>query len=242
MKPRLRSSRAVTTCVAVPLLMAACQAAPTSQAAAPSPAPAPAVMHEHFALARDLATFAMNGDLARLRVTAEELSTLEQTQDIPAGSEEGVEAMRAAARSAAAATTAEDAARGVADVAQACGACHTAAGTDLGSRFRDAAPMAPDRRGRHARTLSWINRLLWDGLVGPSDRTWRTGAGALAGPEGFPALDATYVPTDVVARAGEALRKLGADAVVAEGADARVRVLAGIWSTCADCHTEAGIR
>jgi hypothetical protein len=227
------------TCVA---MLAACQAAPTSSPRAPAPAPSPATMHEHFALARDLVTFAMVGDLERLRATARELSTLEEARGVPAGAEGYVDRVHAAARAVVAASTASAATVEVAEVARACGECHLAYGTDLGARFRDEPPSGSEPRGRHARYLSWVNRLLWDGLVGPSERTWRTGADALASADGFPRPDATYVPEDVVTRAAGELRRLGESAVVAESADAQVRVLARVWLTCADCHTQAGIR
>lgn len=238
---RIRSRCFGPTCVAV-VMLAACQAAPTSSPRAPEPAPSPATMHAHFALARDLVTFAVNGDLDRLRVTARELSTLEEARGIPAGAEAYVDRVHAAARAAGAAPTASAAAREVAEVARSCGECHLAYGTDLGVRFQDDPPSSSDPRGRHARHLSWVNRLLWDGLVGPSDRTWRTGADALAGTYGFPPPDATYVPRNVVARAADELRQLGKDAAAAESADARAGVLARVWVTCADCHTQAGIR
>ncbi|MCG6956948.1 MAG: hypothetical protein LJF04_13240 [Gemmatimonadetes bacterium] len=224
------------------VMLAACHAAPTSAPRAPEPAPSPATMHEHFALARDLVTFAMTGNLEGLRVTARELSTLEEARGVPAGAESYVDRVHAAARAAVAAPSASAAAREVAEVARACGECHLAYGTDLGVRFQDDPPSGSDPRGRHARYLSWVNRLLWDGLVGPSDRTWRTGAEALAGTEGFPPPDATYVPQDVLARGAGELRQLGKDASAAGSADARARVLARVWVTCADCHTQAGIR
>jgi cytochrome c553 len=236
-----RSLGFVPVCITV-VMLAACQAPPTPSGQPPTPAPSAATMHEHFALARDLVTFAMNGDLDRLHITARELSTLEESRGVPAGAEVYVDKVHAAARAAVAASTASDAAREVAEMARACGECHLAYGTDLGARFQDDPPSLSDPRGRHARYLSWVNRLLWDGLVGPSDRTWRIGANALADPDGFPPPDATYVPQDVVDRAAGALRNLGKDASATESADAQVRVLARVWLTCADCHTQAGIR
>ena len=95
---------------------------------------------------------------------------------------------------------------------------------------------------RHTDYLSWVSRLLWDGLVAPSERMWRTGAGALVGADAFPPPRAGHVPRDEVTRAATNLDELGAEAVMAADADARADLLGKIWTVCADCHAQAGIR
>jgi cytochrome c553 len=199
-------------------------------------------MFSHFALAMDLRTFAVNGDLDRLHITARELSVAEETWGLPPGSQPYVETVRAAARRAAEAPDMQAASRAVADVAMACGDCHLANQTTLGERFQVAAPLLSDPATRHTNYLSWVSRLLWDGVLGPSEAMWRTGAGALAGGEGVPAPRARFVPTGEVARAAGSLRDLGVEAVVATDAQARARILADVWMECAGCHTQAGVR
>jgi len=199
-------------------------------------------MFEHFALARDLRVFAANGDLARLRETATELAALQETWGMPPGADAYLERMRAAARRAATAQSRGEAATATAEVARACGDCHLTNDATLGERFQVAAPLLDDPATRHTNYLSWVSRLLWDGLVGPSERMWRSGAEALSGAEGLPQPRAESVPTGNIDRAGAALHGLGAQALAENDVEERVRLLAAIWTTCADCHTQAGLR
>jgi len=224
---------------ALPLaLLAACQAAPPPTVASP----VQQQMFTHFALARDLRAFAVNGDMERLRVTAEELAAEEPAWGMPPGSEAYRVRVHDAARRVAEAADAPTAAEAVAQVAAECGSCHLANQVTLGERFQVAAPLMSDPAVRHTNYLSWVSRLLWDGLVGPSEGMWMTGAGALAGGDGVPAPRGTYVPADEVARYAERLRGLGADAAVAREPDERVRILGEVWAACADCHVQAGVR
>lgn len=220
------------------LLSAACRPTPPP----PMTSPVQGRMFEHFALARDLRVFAANGDLARLRVTAAELAGLEETWGMPPGAEAHLGRVRAAARLAAAAESSGAAAAAVAEVAQACGDCHLTNDATLGERFQVAAPLVDDPAIRHTNYLSWVSRLLWDGLVGPSERMWQTGAQALAGAEGVPTPRAGTVPAGDIERAGATLHDLGARALTENDARERVLLLADIWTTCADCHTQAGVR
>ncbi|GMV07720.1 MAG: hypothetical protein AMXMBFR53_39950 [Gemmatimonadota bacterium] len=220
------------------VLLAACRAGPQPTVASP----VQEQMFTHFALARDLRAFVVNGDLERLRVTAEELAAEEPAWGMPPGSDAHRERVHDAARSAEEAADAPEAAVAVARVAAACGACHLANDVGLGERFQVAAPLMSDPAVRHTNYLSWVSRLLWDGLVGPSEGMWRTGAGALAGGDGVPAPRGTYVPADEVARSAARLRALGADAAVAVEPEDRVRILGEVWAACAECHVQAGVR
>lgn len=224
--------------ILLPLLAAACRTAPPPSMTSP----VQGRMFEHFALARDLRVFAANGDIARLHVTATELAGLEETWGMPPGADAYLEAMRAAARRAAAAESSREAATATAEVARACGDCHLTNDATLGERFQVAAPLVDDPAVRHTNYLSWVSRLLWDGLVGPSERMWRTGAEALSGAEGVPTPRAGSMPAADIDRAGAALHDLSARALTEADAGERVRLLAEIWTTCADCHTQAGVR
>lgn len=198
-------------------------------------------MFEHFGLARDLRVFATNGDLERLHVTATELAGLPETWGMPPGADAYLERVRAAARRAAAARSQGEAATAVAEVASACGDCHLTNDASLGERFQLAAPLVDDPAVRHTNYLSWVSRLFWDGLVGPSERMWAAGASALSSVDGVP-VPRAEVAQEELDREGAALRALGTRALTENDPQARVRLLAEIWTTCASCHTRAGVR
>jgi hypothetical protein len=199
-------------------------------------------MFEHFALARDLRVLLVAGDMDELRLTAEALASTEETWGMPPGSDPHLEKIREAAQRAATSESTDDIAEAVADVARECGDCHVAVESTLGGRFQVAEPLTDNPAIRHANRLSWVSRLLWDGLVGPSERMWRTGATALAATDGVPDPRGTHVPGDVLDRTGDHLMALGSDALAEQDPERRSAILAEVWTVCADCHLEAGIR
>ena len=98
----------------LPVLAALVLVSGCQSAAPPSlESPVQAKMFSHFALAMDLRTFVVNGDMERLRVTAQELSVAEETWGLPPGSDPFVETVHAAARRAAEASDMEAASRAV---------------------------------------------------------------------------------------------------------------------------------
>ncbi len=232
--------RALATCAAVAAVgpLAACQATPPATAASP----VAELTATHYALALDLPRFVRDGDVARLRVLAEALAEEEPASGMPGGSEGLREKVREAARRAAEASEPAVAAHSVAQLAASCGACHLANDGTLGERLHVTTPSLAAPAARHSDYMAWASTLLWNGLLGPSERQWRTGAGALVGSDAFPPPRAGHVPRDEVARAAARLQDLGADAVVAPDADARADALGRIWTVCADCHVQAGIR
>jgi mono/diheme cytochrome c family protein len=199
-------------------------------------------MYRHFGLARDLRSLVVTGELEALSEAAEELAETEPTWGLPPGSGPYLEEIRGAARRTADARSIEEAARAVADLSATCGNCHLANETDLGVRLQTSAPFLDDPAIRHPNYLSWVSRLLWDGLVGPSERTWSTGAGALAGGEdAYPPPTGDQVPDAANRDAAETFRRIGVEAVTAEDPAARAALVARMWTTCADCHTQAAV-
>ncbi len=194
-------------------------------------------MITHFDLALDARQHALFGELDDFRRVTDDLAQLEPATDLPPEIILQLGPMRWEAREAAEAETIEEASAGAAKIAETCGDCHTANGIPLGDRFTLGGPPPPGSPARHMAGLNWASRLLWDGLVGPSDRTWYTGAegikelGAL--PEGLPAGS----DPNMTATMGARLRQLGDKAALTRSATERVEVLADIWSTCAGCHS-----
>ena len=87
-----------------------------------------------------------------------------------------------------------------------------------------------------------MSRLLWDGLIGPSDETWMAGAEALANEPPFPPEIASRVQDSELLDAARAeLQTLGRHAVASTDPMARAQTLAQVWGVCAGCHQIAGI-
>jgi hypothetical protein len=198
-------------------------------------------MFQHFALARDLRVLVVAADMEQLRATARDLANPRETWGLPPGSEPFLDRIREAANRAATSRVPSEVFRAVADVARECGDCHLTVEATLGNRFQVAEPQTDDPAIRHTNRLSWISRLLWDGLVGPSERMWRTGAEALSTTEGVPPPAATHLPDGLVAEAGARLASLAEQALAEEEPEQRSEVLAHVWAVCADCHAAAGI-
>jgi hypothetical protein len=199
-------------------------------------------MFEHFALARDLRVLLVAGEMDQLRLTAEALAAIEDTWGMPPGSDPYLERIREAAQRAASSESTDDIAQAVADVVRACGDCHVSVESTLGRRFQVAEPLTDNPAVRHTNRLSWVSRLLWDGLVGPSPRMWRTGASVLADTDGVPDPRGTHLPAEILERTGAHLADLGREALTEEDPVRRSKILAEVWTICTDCHVQAGIR
>ena len=214
----------------------------TACASRPEPfegSPTRGQMITHFDLALDARELAIGGDVESFRRTSEDLADLDPARDLPAEIILQLGPLRWEAREAGRARTTAEAAVAAAKIAETCGACHESNAVGLGDRFTLGGPPPAGTAGRHMAGLAWASRLLWDGLVGPSDRTWYVGAEGLielgALPEG---LEGVVAP-EVVEAASVRIRQLGRNATRARTADQRVEVLGEIWGTCAGCHADA---
>jgi len=215
-------------------------------ACAPRPAPyqgspSRGQMITHFDLAVDARGYAIMGDLDAFRDAADDLAELQPADDLPAELWLQFGPLRYEARAGGQARTLEEAAMASARIAESCGACHEANGVGLGDRFTIGGPPPPGTTGRHMAGLAWASRLLWDGLIGPSDRTWSAGAEGLGElgvlPEGLPA----DLPAGDVRVASVRLQQLAERALLSFEPEERISVLGEIWATCAGCHT-GGVR
>jgi len=193
-------------------------------------------MITHFDIAVEARGLALNGDVDAFRDAADDLAELDPADDLPAELILQLGPMRYEAREGANARTIEEVTLASARIARTCGDCHLANEVPLGDRFTIGGPPPPGSAARHMAGLAWTSRLMWDGLIGPSDRTWTAGAQGLVElgvlPEGLP----TNLPPGEARVAGVRLRQLGERAVLTRDPAERVEVLAEIWSTCARCH------
>ncbi|NNF13625.1 MAG: hypothetical protein HKN72_10385 [Gemmatimonadetes bacterium] len=214
--------------------------ATTACASRPEPfdgSPTRGQMITHFDLALDAREFAIVGSVDDFQRTVEDLADLNPARELPDAIILQLGPMRWEAREAARAGSVQEAAVGAARIAETCGDCHEANGVGLGERFTLGGPPPAGSTGRHMAGLAWASRLLWDGLVGPSDRTWYVGAEGLIELGALPDGLEGAVPRSTTEEFSAHLRYLGRRAVVAETAEARVEILGEIWATCADCHT-----
>lgn len=224
------------TIAGVGLLLAvgACVARPAPHEGSPTRGQ----MITHFDYAVDARGAAISGDVDAFRRAASALADLAPARDLPDEVMLQLGPMRWEAREGAQVETPGEAATAAARIAETCGTCHIANGIPLGDRFTLGGPPPAGSVGRHMGGLAWASRLLWDGLIGPSDRTWFTGAEGLielgALPEGMDPV----LPAGEVAVYATRLRQLGERATRSREATDRVEVLGEIWATCAGCHTE----
>ena len=215
------------------VLAGACTPAPEPFMGSPSRGQ----MISHFDLALEARDLAIIGDVDGFRDAAEDLAALNPAHDLPPEIILQLGPMRWEAREAARASSVEEAALGAAEIARTCGDCHEANEVALGDRFTLGGPPPSGDERRHMAGLAWAMRLMWDGLVGPSHRTWYVGAEGLIELGALPERIEDQVPEAEVVWASNRLRKLGQAATSATTADHRVRVLGDIWGTCARCHS-----
>lgn len=238
------------------LALAACarsQApAPAADAPAPTPppaaAPAPAAppgeaptlfadMVGHVAWATVARDALVAGDVARAKRELAALADHEPHQGLSEAQQAMTIALRQTAAAAAEATHSTDVARVLARVATRCAACHSqqAVLVQFDTPPPGSLPTVVDHMGRH---VVAVDRL-WEGLLGPSEASWRAGTGALA-------EDALRSPTvthdadrghavDVMARF---VHEQGTAALEATEPGARAELFAQLIATCADCHAE----
>lgn len=211
----------------------------TACAARPQPfegSPSRGQMLSHFDLALEARDLAILGEVEEFRHVVDDLDRLAPARDLPAEVILQLGPMRWEAREAARARTTEEAATGAARIALTCGQCHQANEVGLGDRFTLGGPPPPGSAARHMAGLAWASRLMWDGLIGPSDRTWFTGAEGLVELGTLPEGMGRAVDPNEVDEATERLRTLGRQATDIRTAEERAEILGDVWATCAGCH------
>lgn len=220
---------------AVALTSVACSSAPEPYMGSPTRGQ----MIAHFDLAVELRDHAVQGELQSFRATAQALADLDPARELPPDIVLQLGPMRWEAQAGASARTNGAAARAAAEIARTCGECHAANDVSLDSRFTGGVPAAASDIPRHMAGLARITELLWEGLVGPSDRSWAAGADALLEAGALPDEMLEELPERDVRFASDRLQRLAREAAAATESDYRVRALAEIWATCSECHAIA---
>lgn len=212
------------------------QSPPAASAAqAPGPDAAQArYMRAHLNQVMVIHAAVIRGDLAAMAPAARALAALDDSR-FPAGGPRQVAAMKAAAARASRAGDALEAGRATAEMLTACGTCHRS----LGTRPPIPTVERPSVGGvvGHMLEHQVAADLLLEGLVIPSDTSWRAGAQALMGAP----LNPRELPVDSAVRrqlapTEERVHRLATDAAQATDPQARAGYYGQVLAGCADCH------
>lgn len=144
--------------------------------------------------------------------------------------------MRDAAERAQKSGDAKNAAQATADLARACGDCHTAAGVTPTLPSEDLPP-DEDATKAHMLGHDWAARELWAGLVMPSDERWARGAAALnRKPLTKGDFFEDWEVTDGLVGLDRAVHDMHPRVAAAATRDQRVAVFAELVQNCSSCH------
>jgi cytochrome c553 len=167
----------------------------------------------------------VEGDLARAKSIATAMAARLPVQNVPSDWGPHQAALHASVTEISRARGIEQAARGMGELAQACGSCHSSVGHVAPPRgdMPDGGA-AKGWRGRHI----WAADELWAGIV------WRA-------PERFEAAVATWNEADdgfpVEARTLEdRMHEMAEGALEAPDAETRAALYGAMLTTCASCH------
>jgi cytochrome c553 len=131
-------------------------------------------------------------------------------------------------------------ARHVGRMAIACGQCHEA--TAGGPRFVvTAGPAQGSPTAQQMIFHLWAADRMWEGLVGPSEKSWVAGAEALRDAwDTSPLLLPASSTADGQALPVAEMRRLAQEALSATPAEARATVYGKVLTTCKGCHDARG--
>lgn len=117
----------------------------------------------------------------------------------------------------------------------ACGSCHAATKTDVGFTVTEPPPSSAAPR-EHMQRHAWAVDRLWEGLAGPSDASWRAGAGALVH------MPVDFGNNDQANRLAERVHELSDRASAAATPSERAAVYGDLLENCALCHKALRMR
>ena len=204
--------------------------------------PAPTVrprMREHFTRGAAIRDAVIRADLEAVRAPARWLAEHPQ-EDLPLSAQPHIAEMQRLAAEVAAATDLPQAALGLARLAAACGACHTA--VDATPTLMAALPRGEDntlagRMRKHYRAAD----LLYRGLVVPSTHSWELGAEALSADPASLDFTRGATPHPEIDALAERLRDLAEQARTAADPKSRSDAYGQMLETCSECHKRQGV-
>lgn len=220
------------------LILSSCRGTGPREAVSPTQAH----MFAHYDRATEVHDALVRGDLDRAKGAAEWIATHQEPRSFPGNAPSLQAEMQRFANQVAWAGKLEEATWASAHMGRTCGDCHRQNAVE--PRFL-VGPAPPGGTGPQAEMERhvWASERMWDGLVGPEDHAWRSGAEALKG--GW--LD----PQEVVSnpedrtRIRELVRQvydLGLEAESIEDSDARADLYGRFLITCNECHVLTAAR
>jgi hypothetical protein len=207
----------------------AAQQAPPQAAAVPI---TPAHMADHFAKVREIEEAVIRGDLDAAKAPAQWIVDHQEVTG-PAGTEQPLKEMKAAARSVATAENIDNAAIAAANVVGACGHCHAA------MKVEPKLPAVAEETGRterqrHMREHQAAIDRMYRGLIAPVSSEWIKGAEAL---KAAPLRDKAFTDITKESVAAEArVHELAERAIKAPDQSSREVIYGTIIGSCASCH------
>ncbi len=204
----------------------------------PTEAEMVAVMEGHYEVAILSHDALIQGDLEKVRSRLTRIVKQELPASAPQSWRPHHTRLHEAVRGASRISSLESGGSVMGDVAEACGACHTA--LDVGNIYYwPAPPEGDDEFETTMRTHQWATERLWEGVTGPLKEAWPRGAEALANIRLFEDLGDSI--KDSLRKREDKLRGMGRKAKAAKGLHERAVIYGQLLTTCAGCHQELGI-
>jgi cytochrome c553 len=198
-------------------------------------------MHRQFSKTVDIQTGVVVGDLARAQEAGAWIATHQDQEALGPD----LDAYRAEIRGYAAlisqAGDLDTVSRHTGQMAAACGRCHEA--TSGGPHFVVAG--GPPQGSPTAQQMIlhlWATDRMWEGLIGPSEESWKAGAEALrdAWDTAQVLVPTSSTPRDLPLPTAR-MHQLAQEAVSASTAEARAAAYGKVLATCNDCHATRGL-
>lgn len=210
----------------------------TAVACAPRPtAEVEPRMVGHFQNVSQLYAAAAQGQLEAVHAAARELLERETGTGLPPKATPHVEEMRAFAGLAARAPDLRSAASAAARVGASCGSCHKTMKRGPVYKVVSTPPEGSTPVATRMMRHRWAADRLWDGLVGPSEESWRAGTSALKDAPLFTdELTQNVEQYAEVTKLAWTVHEVGALAAGARDQAARADLYGTLLATCAGCH------
>ncbi|MBT8492879.1 MAG: hypothetical protein KJO07_07440 [Deltaproteobacteria bacterium] len=193
-------------------------------------------MHSHFVTLSQAKSAVVEGKLANAKKAAAAVWPEQNDGEVPDGWAPYIESIKGSLGLLQGATEIETAAQAVSAIGRACGDCHQSLGLQtLGPE--STSPPPAESMGDYMRLHQWASDRMWEGLVGPSDDAWKSGANALATP-----LSPDKIPEEVLVKPGmdSLVRRIGQLSKAAAEPDlsgpTRQRIYGEFLGSCARCH------